>query len=104
MEAERSRVAKEYRAEGSELAEKIRADADRQKSIIVAEATKTADEIRGNGEASATAIYASAFSQDREFYNFYRSMTAYGKTFADPSNLLVVEPDSEFFRYFKKSQ
>ena len=104
MEAERSRVAKEYRAEGSELAERIRADADRQREILLAEATKTAEEIRGSGDASATAIYASAFNQDREFYKFYRSITAYTKTFADSSNLLVVEPDSEFFRYFKQSQ
>lgn len=103
MEAERSRVAKELRAQGSETAEQIRADADRQRKIILAEAVKESEKIRGDGDARATAIYAEAFNQDRDFYQFYRSLTAYGKTFADPSNLLVVEPDSEFFKFFKKS-
>jgi modulator of FtsH protease HflC len=104
MEAERSRVAKELRAEGSETAEEIRATADRKSQIIVAEAVKQSEQVRGQGDARATSVYAEAFSVDREFYQFYRSITAYGKTFADPSNLLVVEPDSEFFRYFKNSE
>ncbi len=103
MEAERSRVAKELRAEGSELAEQIRADADKQREIIVAEAFKDAEQIRGEGDAAATNIYAEAFGRDRDFYQFYRSLSAYSNTFADPSNLLVVEPDSEFFRFFKES-
>jgi membrane protease subunit HflC len=104
MEAERSRVAKELRAEGSESAEQIRADADRQRAIILAEARKQAEQIRGQGDAQATNIYAKAYGQDRDFYQFYRSLTAYDNTFADPSNLLVVEPDSEFFKFFKKSE
>jgi len=103
MEAERSRVAKELRAEGSETAEQIRATADREREIIIAEAVKSSEQIRGQGDARATAVYAEAFSQDRDFYQFYRSLSAYSKTFADPSNLLVVEPDSEFFRFFKQS-
>lgn len=103
MEAERSRVAKELRAEGSELAEQIRADADRQRAVLVAEARRQAEEIRGRGDAQATAIYADAYGQDRDFYQFYRSLSAYDNTFADPSNLLVVEPNSEFFKFFKQS-
>ncbi len=104
MEAERSRVAKELRAEGSELAEQIRADADRQRAILLAEARKESEETRGQGDAQATAIYASAYGQDREFYQFYRSLSAYDNTFTDPSNLLVVEPTSEFFKFFKQSE
>ncbi|GJL83917.1 MAG: protein HflC [marine bacterium B5-7] len=103
MEAERSRVAKELRAEGSELAEQIRADADRQRAILLAEARKQSEQIRGQGDAQATAIYAKAFGQDRDFYQFYRSLAAYDNTFSDPSNLLVVEPDSEFFKFFRQS-
>ena len=103
MEAERSRVAKELRAEGSELAEQIRADADRQRAILLAEARKNSEQIRGQGDAEATRIYADAFGQDRAFYQFYRSLTAYDNTFADPSNLIVVEPNSEFFRFFKQT-
>lgn len=104
MEAERSRVANELRAEGSELAEQIRADADRQRAIILAEARKKSEEIRGQGDAQATAIYANAYGQDRDFYQFYRSLTAYDNTFADPSNLLLVEPNSEFFKFFRRSE
>jgi modulator of FtsH protease HflC len=103
MEAERSRVAKELRAEGSELGEQIRADADRQRSVLLAEARKRSEEVRGQGDAIATNTYARAYGQDREFYQFYRSLTAYDNTFADPSNLLVVEPTSEFFKFFKQS-
>ncbi len=104
MEAERSRVAKELRAEGSETAEQIRADADRQREIIVANAVKKSEQTRGQGDARATAIYAEAYSKDRDFYQFYRSLNAYTATFSDPSNLLVVEPDSEFFKFFKQSE
>jgi len=104
MVAERSRVAKEFQAEGSEVAEQIRADADRQSQILLADANKESEQIRGQGDARATAIYAEAFGRDQEFYRLYRSLGAYTKTFADPSNLLVIEPDSEFFRYFKQSE
>ena len=104
MEAERERVAKELRAKGSEEAEKIRADADRQRQIILAEAYRDSEQLRGEGDATATKIYADAFGQDAEFYNLYRSLTAYKNTFNSPDDLLVVEPKSEFFRYFKNSR
>jgi len=103
MEAERSRVAKDLRARGAEAAERIRADADRDRAIILAEAKQTAQELKGQGDAQATAIYADAFSRDREFYRMYRSLNAYRNTFATPDNLLVIEPDSEFFRYFNQA-
>ena len=103
MEAERSRVAKDLRARGAEAAERIRADADRERAIILAEAEQKAQEIKGQGDAEATAIYADAFDRDREFYRMYRSLNAYRNTFATPDNLLVIEPDSEFFRYFKQA-
>ena len=104
MEAERSRVAMDLRARGAEAAEIIRADADRQRAIIIAEAQQTAQEVKGQGDAEATSIYAEAFSRDREFYQMYRSLNAYRKTFASPDNLLVIEPDSEFFKYFKQAK
>ncbi len=102
MEAERSRVAKELRAEGAEEAEKIRADAERQREIILAEAFRDAEELRGQGDAKATGIYAVAFGRDDEFYALYRSLNAYKETFGSESDLLVIEPDSEFFRYFNR--
>lgn len=103
MEAERSRVAKDLRARGAEAAERIRADADRDRAIILAEAKQAAQEVKGQGDAEATAIYADAFTRDREFYRMYRSLNAYRNTFATPDNLLVIEPDSEFFRYFNQA-
>ena len=103
MVAERSMVAKELRARGAEAAERVRADADRQRQVILANANKNAQEVRGLGDATATKIYADAFSQDREFYRLYRSLTAYRTTFNNPSNLLVIEPTSEFFRYFNQA-
>jgi membrane protease subunit HflC len=103
MEAERSRVAMDLRARGAEAAERIRADADRNRAIILAEARQAAQEVKGQGDAEATAIYADAFTRDREFYRMYRSLNAYRNTFATPDNLLVIEPDSEFFRYFNQA-
>ena len=103
MEAERSRVAMDLRARGAEAAERIRADADRERAIILAEAKQQAQEVKGQGDAEATAIYADAFNRDREFYRMYRSLNAYRNTFATPDNLLVIEPDSEFFRYFNQA-
>ena len=103
MEAERSRVAMDLRARGAEAAERIRADADRNRAIILAEARQAAQEVKGQGDAKATAIYADAFTRDREFYRMYRSLNAYRNTFATPDNLLVIEPDSEFFRYFNQA-
>jgi len=103
MEAERSRVAKDLRARGAEAAERITANADRQRAIILAEAKQKAQEIKGQGDAEATGIYAAAFDRDREFYRLYRSLNAYRTTFSSPDNLLVIKPDSEFFSYFKQA-
>ncbi|QID18575.1 protease modulator HflC [Nitrogeniibacter mangrovi] len=102
MEAERKRVANELRSEGAAEAEKIRADADRQREIIVAEAYRGAQEVKGEGDAKAAKIYADAFGKDAEFYSFYRSLQAYRETFADKGDLLVVEPDSDFFKYLRQ--
>ncbi|MES9897861.1 MAG: protease modulator HflC [Sedimenticola sp.] len=104
MRAERERVASELRAQGSEIAEKIRADADRQRIVILADAYKTAEELRGEGDAKSTAVYAAAYNQDREFYAFYRSLTAYKKVFSQGGDMMVLEPDSEFFQYFKNQE
>jgi membrane protease subunit HflC len=104
MRTERERVARELRAQGAEAAEKIRADADRRKTEILAEAYRKAEEIRGKGDAEAAAIYAKAFSQDPEFYNFWRSLKAYRKVFKDGRSLMVLDPDSEFFQYFRNQQ
>ena len=103
MEAERKRVANELRSEGAAEAEKIRADADRQREVIVANAYRDAQKIKGDGDAQATAIYAKAFNQNPEFYAFYRSLEAYRGSFKNKSDLLVVEPGSEFFKYMKGS-
>jgi membrane protease subunit HflC len=101
MVAERARVAKDLRARGAEAAEKIRADADRQKTVLLAEAYREAEEVRGAGDAKAAEIYADAFSRNPEFYSFYRRMSAYRGAFGNPGDVLVIEPDSDFFRYFK---
>ncbi len=103
MEAERSRVAKELRAQGAEVAEIIRADADRQREITVANAYREAEQIRGEGDATATLTYANAFGRDAEFYRLYRSLNAYRTTFRSKEDLLILEPNSEFFQYFKSN-
>jgi membrane protease subunit HflC len=103
MEAERKRVANELRSEGSAEAEKIRADADRQREVIVAEAYRDAQKAKGEGDAKATGIYAQAFSPNPEFYAFYRSLEAYRGSFRNKTDILVVEPNSEFFKYMKNS-
>lgn len=102
MEAERARVAREFRSQGSEAAERVRADADKQKEIILANAYRDAEVTKGQGDATASEIYAKAYGEDIEFYAFYRSMAAYKETFANSANLMVTEPDSDFFKYFKK--
>lgn len=102
MSSEREREAREHRAKGRELAEGIRADADRQKRVILAEAFREAEEIRGQGDAQAAQIYAQAYTQDPEFYSFYRSLQAYRESFDDPSDVLVLDPDSEFFKYLQR--
>ena len=101
MEAERKRVANELRSEGAAEAEKIRADADRQREVIVAEAYRDAQKIKGEGDAKAAATYAQAFGQRPEFYAFYRSMEAYRSSFGNKSDVVVVEPNSDFFKYMK---
>ena len=101
MEAERKRVANELRSEGSAEAEKIRADADRQREVIIADAYRDAQKIKGEGDAKATSIYAQAFGQNPEFYAFYRSLEAYRGSFKNKSDVLVVEPNSDFFKYMK---
>ncbi len=101
MRSERERVAKDLRSRGAESAEKIRAEADRQRTVIVANAYRDAEKLRGEGDATATGIYAKAYGKDVEFYSLYRSLNAYKKTFADKGDILVIEPNSEFFKYFK---
>lgn len=101
MEAERARTAKELRAQGAETAEKIRANADRQREILLAEAYRDAERLRGEGDARATAIYASAYSVNPEFYSLYRSLHAYKESFNSKEDILVVDPSADFFKYFK---
>ena len=102
MEAERTRVAKDYRSRGAEAAERIRADADRQRTVTLAEAYRDAEKTRGDGDGKASAIYAKAYNKDREFYSFYRSLTAYKNSFDSQSDIMVLDPSSDFFKYFKK--
>lgn len=104
MNTERDIEAREHRAQGQELAAGIRADASKQREVILAEAYADAEGIRGDGDAGAAALYAAAFSRDIEFYKFYRSMAAYQRTFADKSDVMIIDPDSEFFKYLKKSK
>lgn len=101
MAADREKEAREYRSKGQEQAEVIRADADRQRAVLEANAYRDAERIRGDGDAKAAAIFAAAYSQDPEFYAFVRSLNAYGNTFKGREDLLVVDPDSDFFRYLK---
>ncbi len=101
MEAERARVAREFRSQGSEAAERVRADADKQKEIILANAYRDAEVVKGSGDATASDVYAKAYGADVEFYAFYRSMAAYKHSFENASNIMVTEPNSEFFKYFK---
>lgn len=103
MEAERKRVANELRSTGAAEAEKIRADADRQNEVILAEAYRDAQKTMGEGDAQATAIYAEAFEKDAKFYEFYRSLDAYKKSFKNKEDILVLEPSSEFFKYMKSA-
>ena len=104
MEAERTRVAKELRAQGAEAAERIRADSDRQRTVLLAEAYKTAQQARGDGDAKASEIYAKAYNRNPEFYSFYRSLDAYRNSFGQEGDVLVIEPDSKFFDYFKNAK
>ena len=103
MKAERDRVANELRSIGSAEGEKIRADADRQRTVILAEAFREAEQIKGEGDAKASAIYAQAFGKNPEFYRFYRSLEAYRATFKNHGDVIVADPNSEFFKYFRNS-
>ncbi len=104
MRSERARVAKEFRSQGMEAAERIKADADRQREVIVAEARRDAEKIRGEGDAVSSDIYAKAYGKNKEFFTFYRSLNAYQNTFANEGDLIVLDPTSDFFRYFKREQ
>lgn len=104
MEAERARVAREFRSRGAEAAEKIRAEADRQRDVLIAQANRDAEIRRGEGDAAASDIYARAYGKNQEFFEFNRSLMAYRHSFKDDRSLMVVSPDSEFFKYFKKAK
>lgn len=103
MRTEREREAREHRSKGLELAEGIRADADRQRVVLEAEAQRDAEMIRGDGDAQAASIYAQAYQQDPEFFDFYRSLQAYRESFANSGDVFVLDPDGEFFKYFKET-
>ncbi len=104
MTSEREREAREHRSKGKEQAEVIRADADRQRTILEAEAYRDSEGIRGEGDARAASIYAAAYNQDPEFYSFVRSLTAYKQTFKGKDDVMLVDPESDFFRYLKDSK
>ena len=104
MRTERQRLARELRAQGNEVAEKIRATADKDKTVILADAYRMAEEIKGDGDAEATATYASAFTKDPEFYDFTRSLKAYQSTFETKGDILLIDPDSDFFKYLDNSK
>jgi regulator of protease activity HflC (stomatin/prohibitin superfamily) len=101
METSRERVARQLRAEGQEQAERIRADAERQRTVLLANGYREAEELRGQGDAAAAQIYARAFGRNAEFFGFWRSLQAYRETIGRGNDLLLIEPDSEFFRYLK---
>ncbi|MCK5365987.1 MAG: protease modulator HflC [Gammaproteobacteria bacterium] len=103
MSSEREQVAKKFRSEGEEQGKKIRAQAAREREVMLAEAQRDAQKIKGDGDGRATEIYAIAFSQDQEFYSLYRSLSAYRNTFNKPSDVLLLEPNTQFFKYFKSS-
>lgn len=101
MRTGRELVARDLRSKGSEASERIRADADRQRTVVLAEAYRDSEIARGNGDAQATEIYAKAFGKNREFYKFSRSLNAYKENFSTSDDVILLEPDSEYFKYFK---
>jgi membrane protease subunit HflC len=103
MNTERDIEAREHRAQGQELAAGVRADAAKRREIILAEAYASAEKVRGEGDALAAKIYADAFTKDKEFYKFYRSMTAYRNTFSNKGDIMLIQPDSDFFKYLNNS-
>ncbi len=104
MEAERKRVAKDLRSKGAEAAEKIRADADRQRVVILADAYRKAEKLRGEGDAKASVIYAQAYGKDKDFFAFYQSLNAYQQAFKDKSDVILVDPKMDYFKYLKKAE
>ncbi|MAM86022.1 protease modulator HflC [Allohahella sp. A8] len=104
MESERLKIAQSHRSKGEELAEGVRADADRQRTVELAKAFEQAEQLRGEGEAEAARLYAEAFGKNEEFYAFYRRLKAYETSLATKDNIMVLEPDSEFFKYMKQSE
>jgi len=104
MQAERARVAKEFRSQGAEAAEKIRADADRQRQVIIANAYREAEQVRGKGDARAAEICAGDYGKDEEFYAFYRSLQAYQQSFKQGNDMMLLQPDGEFFEYFNEAK
>ncbi len=104
MRTERERLARELRAQGNEVAEKIRATADKDKTVILVDAYRMSEEIKGDGDAEATATYASAYTKDPEFYDFTRSLKAYQSTFETKGDILLIDPDSDFFKYLDNSK
>ena len=104
MAAEREQVAKKFRSEGEEQGKRIRAEADREREVILAEAQRDSQKIKGDGDGRATEVYANAFSKDEEFYALYRSLGAYRNTFNNPSDVLLIEPNTQFFKYFKGAE
>ncbi len=104
MATEREKLAQEFRSRGRELAEGIRADADRQRTVILAEAFAKAEEMRGEGDGQAAQIYADAYGSNSEFYSFYRSLEAYQNTFANEDDIMVIDTDSDFLRFLKDPQ
>ncbi len=103
MRAERERVAMDLRSRGSEAAERIRADADRQHTVLIAEATRDAEQIRGDGDGKAAEIFANAFGKNEKFYELYRSLDSYKKVFTQKDDLLVLDSEAEYFKYFKNA-
>lgn len=103
MRSEREREAREWRAQGQEEAERIRANADRRRQVLLAQATERAETLRGEGDAEAAAIFSEAYSQDQEFFVFWRSLNAYRESFQGDGNMLVLDPSSDFFRYLKSA-
>lgn len=104
MRAERDRVAKDFRAQGKEAAERIRAEADKKRTVILAEAYRDAEKIRGEGDARAAELYAQAYNLNSEFYSFYRSLEAYRNSFNSKEDIILLDGNSEFFRYFQQSR
>ncbi|TVM08300.1 MAG: protease modulator HflC [Halomonas sp.] len=103
MRSEREREAREWRAQGQEEAERIRANADRRRTVLIAQANERSETLRGEGDAEAARVFSEAYSQDAEFFSFWRSLNAYRESFADSDNLLVLEPDSDFFQYLRSA-